>query len=265
KHVKNEECAFSGEIVQHLEDIIAAIKKLEEMRRHTIECLEEETINNSKLLFRIQNFPGEIAAEMTALVTASRESGAAKMNQLQSALKNIAYEIELLDEKQALCERQRAVLCEEQERLQTQHKEKVDLLNERMATKINTNVLLLETDRKTRNTEREIIRAKAALEELQEKIAEKMSQLEKKKEECDGKNREMKKILAAQEEKTSAKKRTFENLNVKLLDLQQLISLNSTAIRNEEILITKLKEESEHLENKMDLNKADMAAALEKK
>ncbi|XP_048805323.1 cingulin-like isoform X5 [Lagopus muta] len=157
------------------------------MRRNTIECLEEETIKNSKLRFRMHNFPGEIAAEMTALVAASRESGAAKMNQLQSALKNIASEIELLDEKQTLCERQNAALCEEQKRLQIQHKEKVDLLNERMATKINTNVLLLETDRKTRATEREIIRAKAELEELQEKIAEKMSQLEKEMEVCDGK------------------------------------------------------------------------------
>lgn len=76
---------------------------------------------------------------------------------------------------------------EEQKRLQIQHKERVDLLNERMATKINTNLLLLETDRKTRVIEREIIRAKAALEELQENIAEKMSQLEKQMEECDGK------------------------------------------------------------------------------
>ncbi|XP_021258463.1 myosin-9-like isoform X2 [Numida meleagris] len=265
KHVKNEACTFSGEVVQHLEDIIAAIEKLEEMRRNTIECLEEETIKNSKLRFRMHNFPGEIAAEMTALVAASRESGAAKMNQLQSALKNIAYEIELLDEKQTLCERQNAALCEEQERLQTQHKERVDLLNERMATKINTNVLLLETDRKIRDKEREIIRAKAALEELQEKIAEKMRQLEKEKEECDGKNREMKKILDAQEEKTEAKKRTFENLNIKLLGLQHLISLNSKAIHNEEILIAKQKEKSEHLEKKRDLKKADMAAALEKK
>jgi len=45
-----------------------------------------------------------------ALVAASREAGAAKMNQLQSALKNIACEIELLDEKQTLCERQNAAL-----------------------------------------------------------------------------------------------------------------------------------------------------------
>lgn len=35
------------------------------MRRNTIECLEEETIKNSKLRFRMCNLPGEIAAEMT--------------------------------------------------------------------------------------------------------------------------------------------------------------------------------------------------------
>lgn len=76
---------------------------------------------------------------------------------------------------------------EEQEYLRTQYKERVDLLNERMATKVNTNVLLIETCDKTRDTEREIIRARAALAELKEKIAEKISKLEKEKEECDKK------------------------------------------------------------------------------
>nr|XP_047922212.1 cytadherence high molecular weight protein 2-like isoform X3 [Anser cygnoides] len=200
-----------------------------------------------------------------ALVNAARESSAAQINQLQSALKSIAYEIELLDEKQTLCERQNAALCEEQEYLQTQHKRRVNLLNERMATKINTNILLIETYNKTRETEREIIRAKAALEELKEKIAQKISKLEKENEECDGKNREMKNMLDIQEAKTSAKKDEFQNLNIKLMDLQHLISLNSTAICNERILIAKLKKESEHLEEKMEFKKRDMLGALEKK
>eukprot|EP00075_Anas_platyrhynchos_P006086 XP_012963737.3 coiled-coil domain-containing protein 175 isoform X2 [Anas platyrhynchos] len=265
KHVKNEDYTFSGEIVQHLEDTITAIKKLEEIRRHTIECLEEETIKNSNLRFRLQNFPREITAEMTALVNAARESSAAQINQLQSALKSIAYEIELLDEKQTLCERQNAALCEEQEYLQTQHKRRVDLLNERMATKINTNVLLIETYNKTRETEREIIRAKAALQELKEKIGEKISKLEKENEECDEKNREMKNMLDIQEAKTSAKKDEFEKLNIKLMDLQHLISLTSTAICNERNLIANLKKESEHLEEKIEFKKRDMLGVLEKK
>lgn len=76
--------------------------------------------------------------------------------------------------------------------MRTQYKERVDLLNERMAMKVNTNILLTETCDKTRDTEREIIKAKAALAELKEKIAEKMSKLEKEKEECDKKVRVLK-------------------------------------------------------------------------
>lgn len=90
------------------------------------------------------------------------------------------------------------ISSEEQEYLQTQHKRRVDLLNERMATKINTNVLLIETYNKTRETEREIIRAKAALEELKEKIAEKISKLEKENEECDEKVKVLKCISVLQ-------------------------------------------------------------------
>nr|XP_013811107.1 PREDICTED: coiled-coil domain-containing protein 175-like [Apteryx mantelli mantelli] len=265
KQLKNEDYVFSGETVQHLEDTIAAIKKLEEIRRHTLERLEEETIENSNLRVRMQNFPGVIIAEMTALVTAARESSAAQIDQLQSALKSIAHEIALLDEKQALCEKQNAALCEEQERLRTQYEGSVDLLNERMAKKVNTNVLLNDTYDKTRDTEREIIRAKAALKELKEKIAEKMNKLGKEKEDCDRKEREMKKILDTQEAKTSEKKDEFETLNIKLLNIEHLITLNSTAIFNEEALIAKQKETSKQLEKNLELKKTNMLELLKKK
>lgn len=45
-----------------------------------------------------------------ALVTAARESSAAEIRRLQSALESIAEEIALLEEKQTLCERQNAAL-----------------------------------------------------------------------------------------------------------------------------------------------------------
>lgn len=45
-----------------------------------------------------------------ALVAAARESSAAKINQLQSALKSITDEIALLEEKETLCERQHDAL-----------------------------------------------------------------------------------------------------------------------------------------------------------
>nr|XP_009669029.1 PREDICTED: coiled-coil domain-containing protein 175 [Struthio camelus australis] len=265
KQLKDEDYVFSGETVQHLEDTIAAIKKLEEIRRRTLERLEELTIENSSLRVRVQNFPGVIMAEMTALVTAARESSAAQIDQLQSALKNLAREIELLDEKQALCEKQNAALCEKQERLRVPYEGSVDLLNEKMERKVNTNVLLNDTCAKTRDTEREVIRAKAALKELKEKIAEKMHKFGKEKEDCDRKEREMKKILDTQKAKTSEKKDEFETLNIKLLDIEHLITLNSTAIFNEEALVAKQKEASKQLEETLELKKTNMLALLKKK
>ncbi|KFP06454.1 hypothetical protein N300_01623, partial [Calypte anna] len=157
------------------------------IRRQTLECLEEETIKNSNLRFRLQKIPGELIAEMRALVAAAREASAARIIQLQNALRNITDETELLVGKKTLCERQNAALCEEKEHLWIQQKEKEELLNERMARKVNTNVLLTETCDKTREIELEIIKARAALEELKEKIAQKMSKLEKEEEEWDEK------------------------------------------------------------------------------
>lgn len=37
----------------------------EEIRRQTSECLEEESIKNSKLRFKLQDFPGEVTEELT--------------------------------------------------------------------------------------------------------------------------------------------------------------------------------------------------------
>ncbi|XP_061318755.1 CAP-Gly domain-containing linker protein 1-like [Pezoporus flaviventris] len=200
---------------------------------------------------------------MTALVTAACESSAAKIHQLPSALENIACKIELLTEKQALCERQNAELCKEQEYLQTQHKERVDLLNERMATKVNTNALLTETCDKTIVKEKEIISTKAALAGLKEKIAEKMSKLEKEKEEYDKENTEMKKFLESQEAKTSHRKHEFENLNVKSSDLQHKFKL--CVLLDEEIALEKLREESKQVEKSLEFRKTDKLALLEQK
>lgn len=50
------------------------------MRRNTIECLEEETIKNSKLRFRMHSFPGEIAAEMTGSTNLTSSGKTRKLN-----------------------------------------------------------------------------------------------------------------------------------------------------------------------------------------
>ncbi|XP_038262706.1 polyamine-modulated factor 1-binding protein 1-like isoform X3 [Dermochelys coriacea] len=106
-----------------------------------------------------------------ALVAAARESSTAKINQLQTALKNITCEIESLNQEQILCETQNAAMCKEREWLWVQHEEAVALLNQQMAQKANTNILSNEFCNKTRDAEQEIINLTNAVQEVKDVLA----------------------------------------------------------------------------------------------
>ncbi|KAG6933300.1 coiled-coil domain containing 175, partial [Chelydra serpentina] len=226
--LKNEACAFREEAVQHLEDAIEAIKKLEKLRRHTLELLEEETIKNSNLRLKLQNLPEMVTKELEALVAAACDSNTAKINELQTALKNITSEIESLNQKQILCETQNAAMCKEQEWLWVQHGEAVDLLNQQMAQKANTNILLNEFCNKKRDAEQEIIKLMNAVQEVKDGLAKEIKIFNDEEEMWARKNAEMKTKLDLQKIKTSEKKDEFENLSLKLLAVQSEIAENTT-------------------------------------
>ncbi|CAM4592599.1 unnamed protein product [Caretta caretta] len=251
--LKNEAYAFSEEAVQHLEDAVEAIKKLEKLRRHTLELLEEETIKNSNLRLKLQNLPEMVTKELEALVAAARESSTAKINQLQTALKNITCEIESLNREQILCETQNAAMCKEQEWLWVQHEEAVALLNQQMAQKANTNILLNEFCNKKRDAEQEIINLTNAVQEVKDVLAKEIKIFNDEKEVWARKNAEMKTKLDLQKAKTSGKKDEFEELSKKLSAVQSEIAQNTATIFNEKVQIAQLKERTEQLIMELEL------------
>ncbi|TFK05449.1 Coiled-coil domain-containing protein 175 [Platysternon megacephalum] len=283
--LKNEACAFSEEAVQHLEDAIEAIKKLqlsalrsyspiregkttpaeEKLRRHTLELLEEETIKNSNLRLKLQNLPEMVTKELEALVAAARESSTAKITQLQTALKNITYEIESLNQKQILCETQNAAMCKEQEWLWVQHEEAVDLLNQQMAQKTNTNMLLNEFCNKKGDAEQEIIHLTNAVKEVKDVLAKDIKIFNDEKEMWARKNAEMKTKLDLEKAKTSGKKDEFEKLSIKLLAVQSEIAQNTAIIFNEKVQIAQLKETNEQLIMELKLKMTEKLELCERK
>nr|XP_032638233.1 coiled-coil domain-containing protein 175-like [Chelonoidis abingdonii] len=263
--LKNESCAFSEEAVQHLEDAIEAIKKLEKLRRHTLELLEEETIKNSNLRLKLQNLPEMVTKELEALVAAARESSTTKITELQTALKNITYEIELLNQKQILCETQNAAMCKEQERLWVQHEEAVDLLNQQMAQKANTNILLNEFYNKKKDAEQEITNLMNAVKEVKDVLAKEIKIFNDEKEMWDRKNAEMKTKLDLQKAETSGKKDEFEKLSIKLSAVQSEIAQNTAIIFNEKVQIARLKETNEQLIMELKLKMTEKLELCERK
>ncbi|XP_039392101.1 coiled-coil domain-containing protein 175-like [Mauremys reevesii] len=263
--LKNEAYSFSEEAVQHLEDAIEAIKKLEKLRRHTLELLEEETIKNSNLRLKLQNLPEVVTKELEALVAAARESSTAKITQLQTALKNVTYEIESLNQKQICCETQNAAMCKEQEWLWVQHEEAIDLLNQQMAQKANTNVLLNEFYNKKKDAEQEIINLMNAVKEVKDVLAKEIKIFNDEKEMWARKNAEMRTKLDLQKAETSGKKDEFEKLSIKLSAVQSEIAQNTAIIFNEKVQIAQLKETNEQLIMELELKMTEKMELCERK
>ncbi|XP_067410985.1 coiled-coil domain-containing protein 175 [Emydura macquarii macquarii] len=237
----------------------------EKIRRHALELLEEETIKNSKLRLKIQNLPEMVAKEMEALVTAARESNTAEINQLQTALKNITYEIKLLNQKQILCETQNAALCKEQECWWVKHEEAVDLLNQQMAEKANTNILLNEFCNKKGDAEQEIINLTNAVQEVKDVLAKEIEAFNEQKEMWARKNAEMKTKLDLQKAKTLGKKNEFEKMSTKLSDILCEIAENTATIFNEKVQIARLKETNEQLIKELELKMAEKLELCKRK
>uniref|UniRef100_A0A8C3IDE1 Uncharacterized protein n=1 Tax=Chrysemys picta bellii TaxID=8478 RepID=A0A8C3IDE1_CHRPI len=202
---------------------------------------------------------------LEALVGAARESSTAKITQLQTALKNISSEIESLNQKQILCETQNAALCKDQEWLWVQHEEAVDLLNQQMAQKANTNILLNEFCNKKRDAEQEIINLMNAIKEVKDVLAKEIQIFNDEIEMWARKNAEMKTKLDLQKEKTSGKKDEFEKLSIKLLAVQSEIAQNTAIIFNEKVQIARLKETNEQLIMELKLKMMEKLELCERK
>ncbi|KAM9149654.1 coiled-coil domain-containing protein 175 isoform 2-T2 [Pangshura tecta] len=206
-----------------------------------------------------------VTKELEALVAAARESSTAKITELQTSLKNIMYEIESLNQKQILCETQNAAMCKEQEWLWVQHEEAVDLLNQQMAQKANTNILLNEFYNKKKDAEQEIINLVNAVKEVKDGLAKEIKIFNDEKEMWDRKNAEMKTKLDLQKAETSGKKDEFEKLSIKLSAVQTEIAQNTAIIFNEKVQIAQLKETNEQLIMELKLKMTEKMEICERK
>ncbi|KAM9061297.1 coiled-coil domain-containing protein 175 [Sarcophilus harrisii] len=99
KALKNETFEFNQEAKTTLEEIAEAVKKLECMRKTTIDLLEIESIEASRLRFLLIHLPGNISKEIEDAVIAARVTNAEEINSLNNAIETVNFEMELLNER----------------------------------------------------------------------------------------------------------------------------------------------------------------------
>ncbi|XP_060127203.1 coiled-coil domain-containing protein 175 isoform X2 [Zootoca vivipara] len=231
KQLHNEGLVFNKETVQHFEDAIKSIKKLEEERKHTLELWEEETIKNSNLRVQIKGFPELVMKEFEELVAAAHRYRFIKINEAETSINEISNAIESAYSKQAVSKDQNAQLCEEEKELAAEQEEAVELLNEKMEAKHLVNIEINELHNLKKYEQEEIGRRESAIQELKQIMAQEACEFKAKKEWLYAQIEEIRSRLAAKRAEGAQKKEEYialynvwRDMQKEIVELQKLHS-----------------------------------------
>ncbi|XP_053745444.1 coiled-coil domain-containing protein 175 isoform X2 [Panthera pardus] len=153
-----------------LKDIAIAVKKLEEMRKATIDLLEIESMELSRLYFLLETLPNSIGRELEECVRDARRLNLFEINQLQMDVTRMNNEIEFLKKKILDLQKINEILGEQQEELVRRHEKLVLSLNHTMEEKAAVTVYINETYTKINSEKKELEFQNQRLKEIQEQM-----------------------------------------------------------------------------------------------
>ncbi|KAM6171869.1 coiled-coil domain-containing protein 175 [Erethizon dorsatum] len=154
-----------------LKDVAFAVKKLEEMRKTTIDRLEIETMELSRFYFLLQTLPDRMNRELEECIRDARRLNICEINQMQARINAKDDEITSLKKTIIALEEANKALGNKQEELAKQHAKFVLLLNQTMEEKAKTTIYINKTCTRI-NTEREDIEEqRKCMQEAEELIA----------------------------------------------------------------------------------------------
>uniref|UniRef100_A0A8C5PH86 Uncharacterized protein n=1 Tax=Leptobrachium leishanense TaxID=445787 RepID=A0A8C5PH86_9ANUR len=173
---RHDNSAFYKAVSQHLSPIADAVKELEHLRRMTRELLEVETIETSKLRYKVLHLPGIITKEIEAGIAKARESNESELTQLQNELQDILLELENTAKKQAELEEINALLSSREKVLSDEYQQAVDLLNQQMSEKAGKSIFLNETHNKRKEAHEAVVEYEIQIEDLAEDMVKERQQ-----------------------------------------------------------------------------------------
>ncbi|MEE6494051.1 hypothetical protein FKM82_017007 [Ascaphus truei] len=253
KQLKDGESAISGEAVLHLVAAADAVKDLEHVRRIIRELLEIETINTSKLRYKVLHLPGIITKEIEAAVLSARELNALEMTQLQTELRNRTLELERVGQKKHGLEEKNSFLCDQEKTLWNEYQQGVDSLNQQMAEKAHQSILLNEMYNKRKDALQAVIEFQCKIEDLAKDMIIERQQFLKEKEILNAKITEMEKKIKAQMVQNLEKKECLGELTSILLDVEEKINREKETVRSVKDEILLLQASHARLTNKLDI------------
>ncbi|XP_014401441.1 PREDICTED: coiled-coil domain-containing protein 175 [Myotis brandtii] len=235
-----------------LKDIAIAVRRLEEMRRATIELLEIESMELSRLYFLLETLPDHINTELEEFVIAARELNLLEIKQLQMEVARLNKEIEFLKRKMVDLKDTNNDLGEQQKELAKKHEKLVVLLNHAMGKKAVATIYINETYTKI-NLEREEIRLKRkSIQGKEAIIVRDKGEYLKAKKRLSGQMNEYENICESKKQDAYHRKKQLDRLRIKEMDIKEKVTTSTVELSDHNLEIAELNQSIRHWEEQIE-------------
>ncbi|XP_015421965.1 PREDICTED: coiled-coil domain-containing protein 175 [Myotis davidii] len=235
-----------------LKDIAIAVRRLEEMRRATIELLEIESMELSRLYFLLETLPDHINTELEEFVIAARKLNLLEIKQLRTEVARLNKEIEFLKRKMVDLKDTNNELGEQQKELAKKHEKLVVLLNHAMGKKALATIYINETYTKI-NLEKEEIRLKKRSIQGKEAIIDKdKGEYLKAKKRLSGQMIEYENICESKKQDAYYRKKQLDKLRIKEMDIKEKVITSTVELSDHNLEIAELNQSIRHWEEQIE-------------
>ncbi|XP_047395792.1 coiled-coil domain-containing protein 175 [Sciurus carolinensis] len=264
KSLQSDYFKCNEEVRIFLKDIAIAVKKLEGMRKSTIDLLEMESMELSRLYFLLEMLPESMSRELEECVTGARKLNLAEIHRMRMKILRTDNEIEFLKKRIVDLTEINKALGEKQEELSKQHTAIVLLLNQMMEQKATTIVDINETYTKI-NTEREEIELhKIYLKETEELMLKQKEDYLTRKQQLTAQINELKKICDLKKIETYKKKKELDKILKEVTKIKDAVITTSAALSDHNLEIAQLRGSINHWEKELE-NVKKLCKILENK
>ncbi|XP_070275102.1 coiled-coil domain-containing protein 175 [Myotis yumanensis] len=235
-----------------LKDIAIAVRRLEEMRRATIELLEIESMELSRQYFLLETLPDHINTELEEFVIAARKLNLLEIKQLRMEVARLNKEIEFLKRKMVDLKDTNNDLGEQQKELAKKHEKLVVLLNHAMGKKAIAAIYINETYTKI-NLEREEIRLKKrSIQGKEAIIVRDKGEYLKAKKRLSGQMSEYENICESKKQNAYHRKKQLDRLRIKEMDIKEKVTTSTVELSDHNLEIAELNQSIRHWQEQIE-------------
>uniref|UniRef100_A0A8C8W6Z4 Coiled-coil domain containing 175 n=1 Tax=Peromyscus maniculatus bairdii TaxID=230844 RepID=A0A8C8W6Z4_PERMB len=242
KSLQGDYFTCNEEIKTFLKDIVVAVKKLVEMRKKTIELLEIESMELSRLYFLLETVPDSINRELEECVRDARKLNILEVNQMRTKVERMDNEVEFLKKRISDLKEVNEALGVKQEELAKQHAQYVLLLNQTLEEKATATIYINDTYTRINFEKEEIVLQNQCMQEACDLMERHKIEYYEKKDQLVNQMKEFKQSCETSRKETYSKKKELTRLQNKIIKMKQTVTTSTVMLTDHNLEMTRLQE-----------------------